>query len=102
MKSTRVFNMFLMVVYNLSFFTILLFFAIIYFRPFDFTEGLENSNDILSIDPAKDFCKSFTGAELEQKCHGFTKKRCQTTDCCYWNDLNKKCVAGDKNGPLFQ
>jgi hypothetical protein len=101
MKSTRVFNMFLMVVYNLSFLLILLFLVVNYFRPFDFIEGLENNN-ILSIDLAKDFCRSYTGSELEKKCHGFTKKKCQTTDCCYWNGLNKKCVAGDKNGPLFQ
>jgi hypothetical protein len=102
MKSTRVFSLILIVVYNLSFLLILLFLFVNYFSHLGFIEGLQNNNYILSIDLAKDFCRSYTGAELENKCHGFTKKKCQTTDCCYWNGLNERCVAGDKNGPLFQ
>jgi hypothetical protein len=85
----------ILIVYVLSFLTFLIF--SINFRPFDFLEGLQNSNNL-----SADFCKSYTGAELEKKCHGFAKKKCQTTDCCYWNQKNENCLAGDKNGPLFQ
>jgi signal transduction histidine kinase len=75
-------------------------------------EGMSNSNihDIdqinkeiedMGLAPALGFCQANkTGKSREDGCNKLTKENCKMTSCCVYT--NDKCVAGNKNGPLFK
>lgn len=52
------------------------------------------------FNPAKAFCETNKGADLEKSCNGLTKNNCGKTSCCIWTNENK-CVAGGASGALF-
>lgn len=54
----------------------------------------------LTIDSSKAFCDTNKGFNLETSCNALTKCNCGLTSCCIWTN-NKKCKAGNQNGPLF-
>lgn len=54
----------------------------------------------LTIDSSKAFCETNKGFNLERSCNSLTKDNCGLTSCCIWTS-DKKCKAGNENGPLF-
>jgi hypothetical protein len=61
-------------------------------------EGFNGS--IINMDLSKSFCKVNNGFNLESECNKLIKNNCNLTSCCVFTSENK-CVAGNKNGPLF-
>lgn len=60
-------------------------------------EGLENP---ITTNGNQAFCDLNKGFELETACNNLTKYNCNLTSCCIF-DSDKKCKAGNVNGPLF-
>lgn len=54
----------------------------------------------LTTDSSKAFCETNKGFNLETSCNALTKHNCGLTSCCIWTS-DKKCKAGNQNGPLF-
>ncbi len=64
-------------------------------------EGLEPNRQNLATGP-RAFCDLHKGSSstLNESCGKLTKKNCNETSCCVFT--NKKCVAGDANGPTYK
>jgi len=63
----------------------------------------DDSHTNIKMDPAGDFCSTHTGSSntLIESCGKLTNQNCNLTSCCVV--LNgKKCVPGNKDGPLFK
>ena len=55
----------------------------------------------MGLAPALGFCKANkSGKSREDECNKLTKDNCKMISCCVY--ANEKCVAGNKNGPLFK
>jgi hypothetical protein len=65
-------------------------------------EGLDNLNTSLTTNKSDAFCESHRGDSniLNQSCSKLNEKNCNTTSCCIWSS-NNKCVAGNKDGAIF-
>lgn len=61
-------------------------------------EGLETNPLITNSSNA--FCETNKGFRQETSCNALTKHNCGLTSCCIWTS-DKKCKAGNQNGPLF-
>jgi len=53
------------------------------------------------------FCEHHKGGSnenLEKDCNTFTEDNCKAAGCCVWakTDTDNKCVAGNKNGPIYK
>ena len=46
----------------------------------------------------------FSNENLEKDCNTFTEDNCTAAGCCVWakTDADNKCVAGNKNGPIYK
>lgn len=57
---------------------------------------------LTNLDRQKGFCENNkkNSDKLEKKCNDLTKTNCNVVNCCVYLNGNK-CVAGDKNGPVF-
>jgi len=72
-------------------------------------EGLDNlSTDAnmdmdMNINESESFCDKYKSqpSELDAKCAGLTEKSCDATSCCVFIN-GERCVAGNKNGPMFR
>lgn len=60
---------------------------------------IEGMNPLIT-DSSKAFCETNKGFNLETSCNALTKHNCGLTSCCIWTS-DKKCKAGNQNGPLF-
>lgn len=65
-------------------------------------EGLDNIGSNVIIDKNNAFCEHHRGDSnaLNNSCNKLTQNNCTSTSCCIWTS-NNKCVAGDKNGAVF-
>jgi len=76
-------------------------------------EGLDNlstnatmdndTNMDMKNDGSESFCDKYKSqpSELDTKCSGLTEKSCDATSCCVFIN-GERCVAGNKNGPMFR
>uniref|UniRef100_A0A6C0IEH6 Uncharacterized protein n=1 Tax=viral metagenome TaxID=1070528 RepID=A0A6C0IEH6_9ZZZZ len=65
-------------------------------------EGFDNLNTSLITNKSDAFCKNHIGNSntLNESCNKLSHKNCNTTSCCILTS-NNKCVAGNKDGPIF-
>jgi len=65
-------------------------------------EGLGNLNTSLTTNKGDAFCESHKGNSniLNKSCNNLSHKNCNATSCCIMTS-NNKCVAGNKDGPIF-
>jgi len=54
----------------------------------------------LTTSSSKAFCDTNKGFNSEISCNALTKYNCGLTSCCIWTS-EKKCKAGNQDGPLF-
>lgn len=62
-------------------------------------EKISHMNPLIT-DSSKAFCDTNKGFNSETSCNALTKYNCGLTSCCIWTS-DKKCKAGNQNGPLF-
>lgn len=62
----------------------------------------QDTEDNLVSSLSDNFCQSYLGqsSELEKACNELTESNCGEVKCCVYG--NKKCVAGDINGPTYK
>jgi hypothetical protein len=63
-------------------------------------EGFQLRNVPFITSTADAFCKTKSGATLENACRNLTQGNCGKTSCCVWTS-NNKCKSGNVNGPTF-
>jgi hypothetical protein len=65
-------------------------------------EGLDNPDMSVIMNGSDSFCEinQENGGNLENSCNKLIKNNCNSTSCCVWTS-DKKCRAGNVNGPTF-
>ena len=71
------------------------------FEQLDTQDSEENIKKMM-LSSSENFCESYLGnsSDLEKGCNQLTENNCAEVKCCVYN--NKKCVAGDINGPTYK
>lgn len=97
--------------FNITLIFFFIFLVVILFNIFNNnTEGYTELNDLLDnieINEMSNFkeswCKSTTGADLENSCSGMLENDCKSISCCIFAKTGNKgtCLAGNKEGPMF-
>lgn len=65
------------------------------------TDQINKEIEDMGLAPALGFCQANkSGKSREDGCNKLTKENCKMTSCCVY--ANDKCVAGNKQGPLFK